>query len=63
MVEKRRSKLKKKKAKDIRLFVYGIWALIFLLDMIFNMNNFVMGAAINCVLIGILVYLEFYSRD
>lgn len=63
MVEKRRNKLKKKKAKDIRLFVYGIWGIIFALDMIFKFNNLAMGAIINILLIGMLVYLEFYSRD
>ncbi|ELC8442355.1 hypothetical protein QYB59_001378 [Clostridium perfringens] len=63
MVENRRSKLRKRKAKSTRIFVYGLWILIFALDMLFKVNSPLMSFLINSILLGILIYLEIYSKE
>lgn len=62
MIEKRIVKLKKQKARDVRIFVYGFWILIFALDMIFNVNNSFISFLVNSIILGILIYLELYSK-
>lgn len=62
MIEKRKVKLRKQKARDMRIFVYGLWILIFALDMLFKVNSPIMRFFINSALIGILIYIEMYSK-
>lgn len=62
MVENRKSKLKKRKAKDMRIFIYILWFLIFALDMLFKTNGPIISFSINCILLGGLIYVEIYSK-
>lgn len=62
MVENRKSKLKKRKAKDMRIFIYILWFLIFALDVLFKTNSPIISFSINGILLGSLIYIEIYSK-
>lgn len=62
MIENRKSKLKKRKAKDMRIFIYILWFLIFALDVLFKTNGPIISFSINGILLGSLIYIEIYSK-